>query len=380
MGAVIDDNFGTYGEVFAASAWRMFSVFGPDTAVKAGDFFNDLKGPNTMLLAYGCGGGTDVSAGGVGTTTDLSTKPVYAVFTFLFGSYFGDWDTKNNLLRSALATDPRVLTCSWSGRPHWYIHHMALGETIGYSARIAQNNSPIVSSQLGNYVPNASFTANGVNIASAGDRQVHIALMGDPTLRAIPKSVAAVGTITAATEFPNKVNLSWTKPSGNVDAFTLYRRKQGVERWTLLTPRPITSTAYRDSLKNEGTLEYMVRACALRSTASGTYYDMGKGATCNVLTTNVTEDIPVYGSVIASVHPNPASDNMSVQFSITLPGQTTVDLYDITGRSVARFDAGMIAAGSHRTAFDVSSLPPGTYTMTVKGPAESTSISVTVVR
>jgi hypothetical protein len=316
----------------------------------------------------------------VGTTTDLSTKPVYAVFTFLFGSYFGDWDTKNNLLRSALATDPRVLTCSWSGRPHWYIHHMALGETIGYSARIAQNNSPIVSSQLGNYVPNASFTANGVNIASAGDRQVHIALMGDPTLRAIPKSVAAVGTITAATEFPNKVNLSWTKPSGNVDAFTLYRRKQGVERWTLLTPRPITSTAYRDSLKNEGTLEYMVRACALRSTASGTYYDMGKGATCNVLTTNVTEDIPVYGSVIASVHPNPASDNMSVQFSITLPGQTTVDLYDITGRSVARFDAGMIAAGSHRTAFDVSSLPPGTYTMTVKGPAESTSISVTVVR
>jgi hypothetical protein len=204
--------------------------------------------------------------------------------------------------------------------------------------------------------------------------------MGDPTLRAIPKSVAAVGTITASTEFPNKVNLSWTKPSGNVDAFTLYRRKQGVERWTLLTPRPITSTAFRDSLKNEGTLEYMVRACALRSTASGTYYDMGKGATCTVLTTGVTEDVPVVGSVIASVQPNPASDNVGVEFSITRPGQTTVDLYDITGRSIARFDAGVIAAGTHRTTFDVSSLPPGTYTLTVKGPAESTSISVMVVR
>ncbi len=380
MGGIIDDNFGTYGEVFAASAWRMFSVFGPDTAVKAGDFFNDLKGPNTMLLGYGCGGGTDVSAGGVGTTTDLSTKPVNAVFTFLFGSYFGDWDTKNNLLRSALATDPRVLTCSWSGRPHWYIHHMALGETIGYSARIAQNNSPIISGQLGNYVPNATIGANGISIASAGDRQIHIALMGDPTLRAVPKPVAVIGTITASTEFPNKVNLVWTKPSGNVDAFTLYRRKQGVQRWTLLTPSPITATTYRDSLKNEGTLEYMVRACALRSTASGTYYDMGKGATCSVLTTNVSEDTPVSGSVIASVHPNPASDNIGVEFTITRPGQTTVDLYDVTGRSIARFDAGMLAAGSHRTSFDVSSLPPGTYTLSVKGAGESTTVPIMVVR
>lgn len=380
MGGIIDDNFGTYGEVFAASAWRMFSVFGPDTAVKAGDFFDDLKGPNTMLLGYGCGGGTDVSAGGVGTTTDLSTKPVNAVFTFLFGSYFGDWDTKNNFLRSAIATDPRVLTCSWSGRPQWYIHHMALGETIGYSTRLAQNNSPIVSSQLGNYIPNATIGANGISIASAGDRQIHIALLGDPTLRAVPKPVAFVNTLTGATEFPNKVNLTWLKPSGSADAFSVYRRKQGVKKWTLLTPRPITATTYRDSLKNEGTLEYMVRTCALRTTASGSYYDMGKGATCSVLTTGIAEDTPVAGEVIATVHPNPASENLSIEFTITRPGETVVDLFDVTGRSVARFNAGMLAAGSHRTSFDVSTLPAGTYTLNVKGAGESTTVPVMVVR
>lgn len=379
MGGIIDDNFGAYGEWFAASAWRMFSVFGPDTSVKAGDFFTDLKGPSTMLFGYGCGGGTDNSAGGVGTTADLASKPVYAVFTFLFGSYFGDWDTKNNFMRSALATDPRVLTCAWSGRPHWYIHHMALGETIGYSARISQNNMPIVSSQLGNYIPNASVTTNGLSLGSIGDRQVHIALMGDPTLRIQPKFISSVSTLTAATEYPNKVNLSWLKPSGGADAYTVYRRKQGVAKWSLLTPTPIVSTTYQDSLRNDGTLEYMVRACALRSSASGTYYDMGQGATCSVLTTSVIDqEGPL--AVAVSVQPNPATDAAHVEFSLPTACAPNVSMMDITGRIVAQFEPGLLAAGTHRTSFDVSQLPSGSYTIAVSGGGTSMSLPVMVIR
>ncbi|MEY3385344.1 MAG: hypothetical protein RIR53_155 [Bacteroidota bacterium] len=380
-GGIIDDNFGTYGEVFAASAWRTFSVFGNDTSVKAGDFFTDLKGPTTYLLGYGCGAGTDVSAGGVGSTTDMSTKPVHAVFTFLFGSYFGDWDTRNNFLRAALATDPRVLTCAWSGRPHWYIHHMALGETIGYSARLSQNNQVIVGgNQLGNYVPNASFSANGLSIAAAGDRQIHIALMGDPTLRSIAKPVSALGTLTAKTEFPNKVNLTWLKPSGGADAYMVYRRKDGVKKWTLLTPQPIGATSYKDSLKNDGTIEYMVRCCALRSSASGTYYDMGRGVTASVLTTDVAEDSDVASQIAATVSPNPASENVDVTFTLGTPGVTTVELVDVTGRSVSTFEAGVLAAGEHRTSFDVSTLPVGAYTVRLKGASQTLSTNVLVVR
>ncbi|MBK9184536.1 MAG: hypothetical protein IPM83_15895 [Ignavibacteria bacterium] len=111
------------------------------------------------------------------------------------------------------------------GRPHWYLHHMALGETIGYSTRISQNNRPIVGNQFGNYVPNIVIVNGALSISTIGDRGVHIALMGDPTLRAFTKPVAVVGTLSAQTEYPNKVLLSWAKPTGDVQAHLVYRRK-----------------------------------------------------------------------------------------------------------------------------------------------------------
>ena len=57
-----------------------------------------------------------------------------------FGSYFGDWDSPNNFLRAPLATPTYTLTSAWAGRPYWMFHHMALGETIGFSTRLTQNN------------------------------------------------------------------------------------------------------------------------------------------------------------------------------------------------------------------------------------------------
>lgn len=381
-GGIIDDNFTSYPEAFSASAWRGFSVFGPDTAVRAGDFFTDLKGPTTYLLGYGCGAGTDVSAGGVGSTTDMSTKPVHAVFTFLFGSYFGDWNTQNNFLRAPLATDPRVLTSAWSGRPHWYIHHMALGETIGYSARLSQNSSQIYSGGvLGNYVQVININPDGSYALTGGlERQIHIALLGDPTLRSNPKQIAALGTLTAKTEFPNKVKLSWIKPSGTADAYMVYRRKDGTKKWTALTPRPITATSYQDSLRNDGTLEYMVRCCALLSSASGTYYDMGRGARASVLTTHVTDDVETGASVMATIAPNPATDVINVEFALSSAGTAIVSLIDVTGRTVSTFDAGVLAAGTHQTSFDVTSLPVGTYTVTIKGQRQNISVPLVVVR
>src|SRR5204863_9463126 len=105
------------------------------------------------------------------TTTDLVAADIKAVFTMLFGSYLGDWDTQDNFQRAVLATPTSGLVCCWSGSPHWFCHHMALGETIGFSTRLTQNNGP-----LGLY-RNQTNTYAGL---------VHIALMGDPTLRMHP--------------------------------------------------------------------------------------------------------------------------------------------------------------------------------------------------
>ena len=78
---------------------------------------------------------------GVGSTSDFAANDPQVVFTMLFGSYFGDWDSQDNFLRAALATPTYTLACVWAGRPYWYFHHMGLGETIGFSARVSQNNS-----------------------------------------------------------------------------------------------------------------------------------------------------------------------------------------------------------------------------------------------
>ena len=382
MGGIIDDNFGTYGELFAASAWRSFSVFGSDTAVRAGDFFTDLAGPTTMLLGYGCGGGTDNSADGIGSSADLATKPVHAVFAMLFGSYFGDWNTQNNLLRSAIATQPRVLASGWSGRPHWYLHHMALGETIGYSTRISQNNRPIVGNNFGNYVPNITVGTTGLNVASAGDRSVHIALMGDPSLRAVTKPVAVIASVTAQTDYPNKVLLSWSKPAGDAQAYLVYRKLNGARKWTPLTADPIVITTFKDSLVNQGSVQYMVRCCALRSTASGTFYDMGKGRIASVTTTDVADergnnnlDVPRM-----DVGPNPAFADVNITLSLATSSDVHLELVNITGTIVWTHHASMLSAGQHQIAVDVSSMPIGRYVLRCSAGDTTSAKLVTVAR
>jgi len=85
----------------------------------------------------------------------------------------------NNLMRAFLATDDFGLACAWTGRPRWFFHHMGLGETIGYSARLAMNNKGQAL-----YTPTGSFAG-----------YIHMGLMGDPTLRMFP--VKPVANLTA---------------------------------------------------------------------------------------------------------------------------------------------------------------------------------------
>ena len=144
--AIVDDNFGYFGgEAFAASGYRnAIGFFGRNSGqVDALDWFGTL-GSLPVLFAYGCGGGSFTSAGGIGNSTyDFSRRDSKAVFTMLFGSYFGDWDATNNFLRGPIAgtQDSLGLACMWSGRGYFHLHHMALGEVIGYGVRYSQNNN-----------------------------------------------------------------------------------------------------------------------------------------------------------------------------------------------------------------------------------------------
>jgi hypothetical protein len=253
---LVDDHFGyRNGEAFGASGWRNFSALVGRTAVSSADWMSTLR-TNAYLLAYGTGGGGPQSASGIGTTTDFRNGESRAVFTFLFGSYFGDWGYTNNFLRAPLAATGHGLTSGWAGRPHWFVHTLGMGETIGHGARLTANNS-------GEYM--------------SSSRQIHVGLMGDPTLRlhvvAPPQKLLVSGTTSA--------NLSWTASADATAAgfrgYHVYRATSPDGPWTRLTGAPLTATSYSDGFA-PASAHYAVRALRKLTTNSGSYENLSQAA------------------------------------------------------------------------------------------------------
>lgn len=252
---LIDDHLGTLGgEVPAVNGWRDFApMFGASNCISSSDWFGTLS-TASHLWGYGCGGGSYTSVAGVGATTDFVTKDPKVVFTMFFGSYFGDWDSQNNFLRAALGTTNYTLTAAWVARPNWIVHHMALGETIGFSTRLTQNNLTLYS---GNRVL----------------RGVHVALMGDPTLRMHP--VAPPSALVAAANTVGGVDLSWNASADGVLGYHVYRAPTAPGLFTRLTSGLVSGTSYTDPVRTSST--YMVRAVRLEVTGSGSYYNASQG-------------------------------------------------------------------------------------------------------
>jgi hypothetical protein len=263
---LIRDNFGDInGDAPATDAWRAFApLFGSDNiqVIGPGDFFPTLSG-NSYLWAYGGGGGEYYQADGVGSTTDFAQQSPQAVFLMLHGSYFGDWDSTDNFLRASLASSGYGLAAAWTGLPHWYFHHMALGEPIGLSVLLAQNNRGLYKNQLN---------------LSAG--QVHIALMGDPTLRL--HTVAPAGNLTTSGAANGPVTLNWTASADSVRGYYVYRADNPNGPFSRLTRSFLTTTSYSDAAAPPGPKVYMVRAVKLETSASGTYYNPSQGVFATV--------------------------------------------------------------------------------------------------
>lgn len=272
--AVVDDNFGWFsGEAFAASGWRNFSALVGTANVIAGDYFTTLNtqsGPG-YVWSYGCGGGSYQSAGGIGSTSDFALSQNRSVFTMLFGSYFGDWDSTNNFLRAPLCQG-WTLASAWAGRPHWSFHPMGMGQTIGFAARLSQNDN----------------SAGGLFT-----RAVHIGLMGDPTLR--QHVVAPPSGVAVADVWP-QANVSWTPSSDAVAGYHVYRAATPNGPFTRLTPAPVAGTLWTDPSPVLGTATYLVRALKLETTPTGTYWNLSQGAFATVSLPTAPASHTAYGS------------------------------------------------------------------------------------
>ncbi|HWD91980.1 MAG TPA: glycoside hydrolase family 9 protein [Verrucomicrobiae bacterium] len=340
--AIVGDYFGVRdGEAFAASGWRNFApLLGANkitTVAKEGTWLPTLR-TNAYLFAYGCGSGSYTSIGGIGSvgryrdgvTTELVQDDVKAVFTLLYGSWLGDWDSEDNIQRAVLATKDLGLTCSWSGRPHWFMHHMALGEPIGYSARLTQNDG---------------FTDLYKNEQNNCESWTHIALMGDPTLRM--QMVAPASDVTVA-DNDQGADLTWTPSSDSVAGYNVYRATNPNGPFTRLNSALVKDNTFTDANATDDSFTsapgarpvlamtgrtqyyYMVRAVKLEKSASGTYFNPSEGAfasargtTANVNVANAATLVPKHP---VAVKPQAKADySMALGRDLPPTGATSVD-------------------------------------------------------
>jgi hypothetical protein len=181
---------------------------------------------------------------------------IQAVFTLIFGSWLGDWDHEDDFMRSILAAPSCTLAAAWSGRPHWFVHPLGQGETIGYAARLTQNNTGLYQNQVNN-------SANAI----------HIALMGDPTLRLHPVAPATAlnGLITSA-----GTRLTWHDSPDHVVGYHVYRATPAQPAFTRVTSAVLASPAFLDRDVIPGAT-YMVRAVKREATPSGSYFNASQG-------------------------------------------------------------------------------------------------------
>jgi hypothetical protein len=354
---LIDENFSASTGAFASTAWRNFSAFfGPenirDRVENGVDYFINLK-DTTYVFAYGTGGGSYTSAGGIGTTDDFVSKRG-AMFNLLFGSYFGDWDVSNSFLRAPLASTENGLISGWSGRPWWNMHHMALGETAGFSTWVTQGNR--------NTYASTPFVNN-----------VHIALMGDPSLRLFVVNPAASLTAQSATD-KKSVNLSWiASQAPGLKGYYVYRSASPYGTFDLINNTPLIGTNFSDSSPFSGTTYYMVRAAILQQTPAGSYYNLSQGvfaSASNLVGQNVSV-LPT-SNVTFNCYPNPANQQATIEFGNILPENPNLRLINHLGVEIQNIE---ISQGSRSIQLSVNDLPDGVYWVCYGGTAKKLLIA-----
>lgn len=339
---LIDDNFGvlTGGsthEHFGSNAYRNLAPLLVSSSYNTtGDYTNTLDTAD-YLWSFGFGNGSYINCSNVGSTSGFASsgQELKSVFTGFFGSYFGDWDNHNNFLRAPLAAAGNVLNTFYCGRPHYYFHHMGMGESIGYSVLRTQNNIDTTAIDL--LYPVATFSV----------LETHVNLMGDPSIRMQP--VAPVSQFVARQDScNNRFVLDWTASVDTaVHTYYVSRASQIDSSFTVIG---ITdNTTFTDSFPLSGDNVYMVRGSKLQISASGSYFNLSQGlfdtAKAITLVSNIDTSICLNQTVtLGSSNTNlsnviyswsPASGtNDTIQLTVTGSGNWILFATDTSGNCV----------------------------------------------
>ncbi len=375
--ALVVDKLEWVGNPIAASGYRASALTGPASPVPAAPVlnFSDYINNQSFLWSAHYGGGQQSLDGGVvtysgtdgGTSTQqlASSVTMGGVFNMALGSFFYDFDNRNNFLRAIIARGDGLTNC-WAGIPAWYFHHMGLGETIGFSAFQSMNNT-------GLYTPVTEGWQSTIG-------RTHMNLMGDPSLRMKMVAPPTNLTITNASGY---AAFSWSASAETVQGYHIYQVDgNGVP--SRLTTNPITGNSHTNpAIPFVAGRTYMVRAVKLESAYSGSYFNLSLGAIGTAAGTSAPVDclgVPGGSATVGSpcndnnactindvwnANCQCAGSNITPQAVITPSGSTTF----CTGGSVA-LNAGTGSGNSYvwkRDGMTISGATGSNYTASLGG-------------
>lgn len=297
-----------------ATAYRNFNaLFGKENIIK-GNYFNDTLPNDYYGFGYGAGPGSYSSCMGVGTSASFVENNAKYIYSMYFGSYFGDWDSDNNLLRSAIANENGILATAWGCNPQWKIHPMGIGKDFGFCTRLTQN-------------------AYKEYVAGYGDRTIHVALMGDPTLKMYV--VKPIGDISIDSSKANEYQLNWSSSGDTVQGYYIYRSSSYDDKFIRISEQIVADTFFTDNEPLGGKNLYMVRAVKKELTPSGSFQNLSQGVFIEV--ENGTTSVPS-GSFFENlqIFPNPFADIIHIELHNINEEMIDVEVYNTQGVKVAK--------------------------------------------
>ncbi|MCG9881089.1 MAG: T9SS type A sorting domain-containing protein [Bacteroidia bacterium] len=342
--ALIDNNFTGFN--LASTGYANFAaLMGSDSTFDNRDYMSSQKNGG-YLWSYGCGAGSYTSCNGIGNTNSFVNDSFENVFTILAGSFFGDWDIQNNFLKAPIAS--KSLASFWGGIPKWYVHHMAMGERIGKGVKITQNNN-------GFY-----FTGNFNSSANS----MHIALMGDPTLKM--RNLEPMQNLSATSD-AKKVFLHWPRVNATSE-YAVYVVDSVNNTYSKLHDGTLTDTFFVDNNNHySGQYLYAVKAIQLEKTASGTFYNTGAAAFARVNHVNsISKESE--NTFSCKVFPNPLSgqESLSIAFNLNQSSPIKVQIYDMQGRQIWFSQYEDKKVGTNEIVIEKMPVPAGIYFLQVQ--------------